>query len=90
MKTRILNYRIIISPDTQTGTSKSGFTAFCPTLGVADDGDTIEEALANVKGAIKVYVDSLVEDNQPVPVDMPEQDIITTTQIDAPSRLHFA
>ena len=47
MEKQVLNYRIIIEPDKQTGTGKPGFTAYCPTLGVADDGDTIEEALQN-------------------------------------------
>ncbi|MBL7150552.1 type II toxin-antitoxin system HicB family antitoxin [Candidatus Microgenomates bacterium] len=90
MKTKVLNYRIIVSPDRQTGTGKPGFTALCPTLGVADDGDTIEETLRNVKGAIQVYVNSLVEDKQPVPVDEPEHDIVTTTHINAPPKLQFA
>lgn len=90
MKTKVLNYRIIVSPDIQTGTGKPGFTAFCPTLGVADDGDTIEEALKNVKGAIQAYIDSLVEDKQVVPVDQPQQDFVTTAQISAPSSLRFA
>ncbi|MBU4210170.1 type II toxin-antitoxin system HicB family antitoxin [Patescibacteria group bacterium] len=90
MQTQILNYRIIISPDTQTGTNKPGYTALCPTLGVADDGDTIEKALTNVKNAIQLYIDSLVEDNQPVPLDKPEQDIITTTQISTPFPFQFA
>ena len=84
MRTKVLNYRIIVSPDTQTGTGKAGFTALCPTLGVADDGKTIEEALGNVKGAIQAYVDSLVEDKQPVLIDQPQQDIVTTTQIPPP------
>ena len=90
MKRKVLNYRIIVSPDKQTGTGKPGFTALCPTLGVADDGDSIEEALVNVKGAIKAYVDSLAKDKQPVPVDEPEHDIVTTTQIDVSPRLQFA
>lgn len=89
MKTKVLNYRIIVSPDKQTGTEKPGFTALCPTLGVADDGDTIEEALTNVRGAIKAYVSSLVEDKQAVPVDEPEHDIVTTTQINVSPRLQF-
>jgi len=89
MRTKVLNYRIIVSPDTQTGTGKPGFTALCPTLGVADDGDTIEEALENVKGAIQVYIDSLVKDKEPVPVDQPQQDIVTTTQVSAPSSLRL-
>ena len=90
MRTKVLNYRIIISPDTQTGTDKAGFTALCPTLGIADDGDTIEEALENIKGAIQVYIDSLVEDNESVPVDQTQQDIVTTAQVAAPPRLRLA
>ena len=90
MKTKVLNYRIIISPDKQTGTNKPGFTALCPTLGVADDGDTIDEALVNIKYAIKAYVDSMVEDKQPVPIDKPEHDVVTTAQIDAPLKFQFA
>lgn len=85
MQTKILNYRIIVFPDKQTGTNKHSYTALCPTLGVADDGKTIDEALINVKGAIKIYINSLVEDNKLVPIDNPEHDIITTTQINAPS-----
>lgn len=81
MQTKVLNYRIIIEPDKQTGTNKPGYTALCPTLGVADDGDTIEAALRNVRGAIRAYVASLVEDKRPVPIDEPEKDIVTTTQV---------
>ncbi len=90
MQTKILNYRIIVTPDKQTGTGKAGYTAFCPTLGVADDGGTIDKALANIKEAIEAYVDSLVKDKEPVPVDYPERDIVTTAQINAPSSFQFA
>ena len=82
MKTRVLDYRIIIEPDEQTGTNKPGYTAHCPTLGVADDGETTDEAIRNIRNAIKAYVDSLVKDDLPVPVDEPKGDIVTTTQID--------
>ena len=90
MQTKILNYRVIVTPDKQTGTGKAGFTALCPTLGVADDGDTIEKALANLKGAIQDYVDSLIEDNELVPTDHPEHDIVTTTQIITSQNFQFA
>ena len=86
----MLNYRVIVTPDKQTGTGKAGFTALCPTLGVADDGDTIEKALVNLKGAIQVYVDSLIEDNELVPIDQPEHDIVTTTQITTSQSFQFA
>ena len=90
METKVLNYRIIIEPDKQTGTNKPGFTAYCPTLGVADDGDTVEEAIKNVRGAIQAYVDSLIQDRQPVPVDNIEQEIITRTQVSVPKNIQFA
>ena len=90
MQTTVLNYRVIIDSDTQTGTGKPGFTALCPTLGVADDGDTVEKALANVKGAIKAYVQSLIDDRIAVPVDQPEHDMVTTTQVEVHGNLQFA
>ncbi|MBU1085095.1 MAG: type II toxin-antitoxin system HicB family antitoxin [Candidatus Beckwithbacteria bacterium] len=90
MKTKVLNYRVIVTPDKQTGTGKAGFTALCPTLGVADDGNTVEQALSNLKKAIQVFVDSLIEDKEPVPVDQPEHDIVTTAQINTLQRFQFA
>ncbi len=90
MQTTILNYRIIVEPDVETGTQKPGFTATCPTLGVADDGDTVEQALVNVTDAIQAYVDSLVADGLSVPVDQPEKDIITSAQVTVSGNIHFA
>lgn len=90
METKALNYRIIVEPDKQTGTGKSGYTAYCPSLGVADDGDTIEEAINNVRSAIKAYVDSLIADKLPVPIDRPEKDIVTTAQINIDGRFQPA
>lgn len=86
----MLNYRIIVEPDRETGTGKPGYTAYCPTLGVADDGDTIEEAIENVRGAIKAYVESLIEDRLPVPIDQPEKDIVTTAQVNVSGRFQLA
>lgn len=90
MEKQVLNYRIIIEPDKETGTDKPGFTAYCPTLGIADDGDTIEEALQNIQGAIQAYVDSLIEDKKVVPVDQTERDIVTSTQIHVSGNVQFA
>lgn len=89
MDTNILNYRIVISPDTRTGTDKPCFSAYCPTLGVVDDGDTIEKAIANIGDAIKIYLESLSDDQLPIPVDNPTQ-MITTTQVRINRPLSFA
>lgn len=85
MRKKVLNYRIIITPDTQTGTGKGGFTAYCPVLGVADDGDTVEEAIKNLQGAMEVYIESLVEDGLEVPVENPEFDIVTIARVAEPT-----
>jgi predicted RNase H-like HicB family nuclease len=67
MQVQNLQYRIIITPDKRTGSGQNCFTAFCPLLGVADDGDTIEESLHNIRGAIEAYVESLIEDGKMIP-----------------------
>lgn len=90
MKTTVLNYRVIVEPDTRTGTEEPCFTATCPTLGVADGGDTVEEAIANVRGAIQAYVESLVDDKLPVPIDQPGRDLITTTEVKVSGNIQFA
>jgi predicted RNase H-like HicB family nuclease len=90
MQTKILNYRVIVEPDWQTGTRQPVYTAVCPTLGVADDGKTIEEALVALRGAIRAYVESLMDDGLPVPVDQPEFDFVTTAQISVDRPFQFA
>ena len=90
MDTKVLNYRIIVEPDKQTGNGKPGYTAYCPTLGVADDGDTIDKAISNLKDAIETYVESLISDKIPVPVDKTDSDIITTTQINVTGNFQIA
>ncbi|RJR15720.1 type II toxin-antitoxin system HicB family antitoxin [Candidatus Microgenomates bacterium] len=67
METKALNYRIIIESDTETGTEKAGFTAFCPTFGIADDGDTVEEALTNLKKLIRFHIASLRDEGKEIP-----------------------
>ena len=38
-----------------------GFNAYCPELGVATCGDTVEEALDGLQDALEVYIAGLVE-----------------------------
>lgn len=80
MKTTLLNYSVIIEPDTETGTNKPGFTAYCPALGIADDGDTIEKALKNIKKTIIFHLDCLREEGEPIPAPS-LQGILTNVQV---------
>jgi predicted RNase H-like HicB family nuclease len=52
---------------------EGGYHVFCPTLpGCHTQSDTIEEGDRNIREAIELYVDSLIEDGLPVP----EEDIL--------------
>lgn len=90
METKILNYRIIVEPDLRTGSKQRCFTAYCPTLGIADSGDTVEEALANIKVGIEVWIEALAEDNEEVPADRVAGSMVTFTAIEAPMDVHVA
>ena len=78
METKIFNYRITVEPDTRIGTNESGYVACCPTLGLADGGDTIEEAIENIKKLIAFHVECLVKEKLSVPVDSEDEMVLTT------------
>lgn len=51
---------------------EGGYHIFCPTLpGCHTQSETIDEGIQNIREAIELYVESLIEDGQPVP----EEDI---------------
>ena len=83
MQTKVLNYRIIIEPEKQG--KKTVYNAYCPTLGVADYGDSIDEVLKSIKDGIKLALEYLVEEGQEIPVDTPETGVVATAQIEAPA-----
>ena len=54
--------QIIIHPE------GDGYWAECPSLpGCVSQGDTLEETISNIKEAIELYIEVLVEDGLPVP-----------------------
>jgi predicted RNase H-like HicB family nuclease len=79
MKTHILDFPVVIEPDTETGTGKPGFSAYCPSLGVADDGDTIDAALANIRETIKFHLECLKAEGETVPHS--RRSLFTSVQI---------
>jgi antitoxin HicB len=59
--------QVILIPDLEDG----GYTVEVPSLpGCISEGDTIEEALANIKDAIEGYVECLEADGLPVPMEL--------------------
>lgn len=91
MEKTVLNYRVIIEPDKRTGTNKACFTAYCPALGIADDGDTVEEALASIKEGIQCYLEALIKDGHEVPQpDNIEEGFVTSTKVSLPKGVKVA
>ena len=64
---REYNYTIILERE-----EDGGYHAFCSTLpGCHTQGDTFDEAMENIKDAIKLYIESLKAHKDPIP----EEDI---------------
>ena len=83
MQTKVLNYRILIEPEKQG--KKTVYNAYCPTLGVADYGDSIDEVLESIKDGIKLALEYLVEEGKRIPIDTPKKEFVATAQVKAPS-----
>jgi antitoxin HicB len=61
----IMKYRILVEQD-----EDGIFIAECPSLpGCISQGKTREEALENIKDAIKSYLESLKKHNEPISCD---------------------
>lgn len=79
MQKRVLNYRIIIEPEKMG--KKTVYNAYCPTLGLADYGDSIDEALKNIQALVKFHIKSLLEDGLEVPTENTTEEVITATKV---------
>lgn len=86
MEKCILNYRIIIEPEKNEDGS-TVYVAYCPTLSISDYGDTIEDVLASIKDGIELAIESLANQKDSIPTDNINEQIVTSTSIQVPSRL---
>ena len=59
-------YTIILEPDPDEG----GYTVTVPALpGCVTQGEIIEEAIAMAKDAIRLFIETLMAEGQPVPLE---------------------
>jgi predicted RNase H-like HicB family nuclease len=62
-----MRFTIILTPDDEDG----GYVAECPAIaGCVSEGDTVDEALANMREAIAGCLESLVAHRLPMPHDI--------------------
>jgi predicted RNase H-like HicB family nuclease len=74
-----MKFTVILTPDTEDG----GYVAECPTIpGCISEGDTVEEALANIKEAIQGCLESMAAHQQELPDEQPT--IVATVEVDLP------
>jgi antitoxin HicB len=60
--------QVILIPDPD-----GGYTVEVPSLpGCISQGDTVDEALANIREAIELHIESMVEHGETVPDDLAE------------------
>ena len=58
-----LDFKVFLEPD-----EDGGYVVVCPSLqGCHSQGDTVEEALANIREAIELCLDDLRDRGEPVP-----------------------
>ena len=59
-----MRYPVVITPDLEDG----GFVVECPAIpGCISQGETVEEALANIREAIAGCLEVLAEKGEPLP-----------------------
>ena len=60
-----MQYTAIFEPQ-----SEGGYHAMCPTLpGCHSEGDTLDEAVINIREAIAVYIESMIAHGETPPVE---------------------
>jgi len=58
-----MKYKVVLEPQ-----EEGGYTVYVPSLfGCVSQGETAEEAVANIKETIEVYLESLKERGVPLP-----------------------
>ena len=65
MNQKAYNFTVLFEP-----AEEGGYTVTCPALpGLVTEGDTLEEARSMARDAIRVYLESLIKDGEPIPND---------------------
>jgi predicted RNase H-like HicB family nuclease len=61
---KVYNYSVIIEPD------ENGYHAYVPALsGCHSFGQSIDEARINIKEAIQLHIEAMMEDGEEIPIE---------------------
>ena len=71
------SFRVILEPN-----ELGRYTVTVPSLpGCISEGDSREEALANIKEAIELYIESLQADGEPVPTEESSEEAVVEVAV---------
>ena len=85
MEKQVLEYRIIIKPEKYPDGTKV-YVAYCPTLGISDYGDSVEEVMDSIKEGILLAVECMDKQQEEIPADDLSHQIITSTAVRVPAK----
>jgi len=69
-----MKFYVVIEPDLESG----GYVAECPELpGCVSQGETVDEALRNIKEAIEAYLESVKKHGESLP-------LVTEVEVEVP------
>ncbi|QQG40818.1 MAG: hypothetical protein HYV37_00650 [Candidatus Levyibacteriota bacterium] len=88
MEKKVLNYRIVVEKENDDK-GKTVYNAYCKTLGIADYGKTINQAISRITSLIKFHIESLALEGHKVPVEKEQTTVITSIKIPTPSHARF-
>lgn len=88
MKQQVASYTVIIEKQKRTGTNKPCYGASVPVLGVATEGDTLEEAQKNIKSLVDFHLQSLAEEGEDIPVEN-SPSLVTRFETELPQNAHI-
>lgn len=75
-----MRFTVILTPDLEDG----GYVAECPVIpGCISEGETLEEALRNIKNALEGCLETLAERGEPLPED--GLVVVATVEVEVPS-----
>ena len=75
-----MRYTVVLSADVEEG----GYVAECPAIpGCISEGDSIEDALANIREAIEGCLESLAARNEPMPTE--RLVLLANVKVDSPT-----
>lgn len=75
-----MRFTVILTPDHEDG----GYTAECPAIpGCVSEGETMEQAISNIREAIEGCLESLAARHEPLPVE--GEIVVANVDVEAPT-----